>query len=219
MSGIVSGIFNNVGGSSAKRDRSDYLNANQRLSNVFNNAFGFGQTMENAGRTAIGQGQQDLGTSGNYFRQLMANRGTAMRALAPQINAANEQGDAQRRQEAALGTARGGGTAGFNQDAAARRTAQINNMLFGAQTGAAGELGNIGRTEAGVGLGETGQGLGAESLASNTAAEQGGLALKSREASEQIHQQHVQQLTNAFMDILSAGVGGGGWSGDLKGLI
>jgi hypothetical protein len=83
-------------------------------------------------------------------------------------------------------------------------------MLFGAQTGAAGELANIGRTEAGVGLGETGQALSAENLgreAQSTAAEAN---LKSRDLSNLLHQQSVNQLSGAFEDLLS-GAAPGGW--------
>jgi hypothetical protein len=83
-------------------------------------------------------------------------------------------------------------------------------MLFGAQTGAAGELANIGRTEAGIGLGETGQGLTAENIGRE--AEQGaaGLNLQSRELSNVLHQQSVNQLSSAFEDLLS-GAAPGGW--------
>ncbi len=207
MSGLISGIFNNVGGNSAKRDRSDYLNSQERMGNVFNQAFGFGQGLEKQGQATTGQGVQDLGASGNFFRRLMSgNRAATTEAMAPQINAVEAQGDAQRRQQAALGTARGGGLAGTNQQAQNQRMAQIDNMLFGAQTGAAKEVGDIGRTEAGVGLGETGQGIGTVAGAGNLAATAGEMSTKSRELSNQMHRQSVQDLSNSFEDLLS-GIG------------
>jgi X-X-X-Leu-X-X-Gly heptad repeat protein len=210
MAGLVSGIFANVGGNSAKRDRSDYLNSQTRMGNVFNQSFGFGQGLENRGEATTGQGLQDLGTSGNLFRRLTSgNRAATTEAMAPQINAVESQGDADRRQQAALGTARGGGAAGVNQDAKARRMAQIDNMLFGAQTGAAKELGDIGRTEVGTGLGETGQGIGAVAGAGGLASKAGEMATGSRELSDKLHQQSVQQLSNSFEDLLSGFIGEG----------
>ena len=204
MSGLISGIAGSLGGSSAKRDRSDYINANERMSNVFNNASGFGNALEKQGQATMASGTADLGTSGNFFRDLMSgNRAATTQAMAPQINAVEAQGDAQRRQQAALGTARGGGAAGVNQQAQNQRMAQIDNMLFGAQTGAAKEVGDIGRTEAGVGLSQTGQGLGFENLAENTAATQGEQAIQSRKLSEDIHQQHVKALSKSFENLLS----------------
>lgn len=211
MAGLFSGVaqaFGHLGGSSAKRDRSDYILGQERLGDVFNRSMGFGKDLYNAGRTATGQGLQDLGTSGNFFRRLTSgNRTATTQAMAPQINAAEQQGDALRRQEANLGTARGGGTAGTNQQMDTNRLAQIDNMLFGAQTGAAGELANVGRTEAGVGLGETGQGLQATGLAGNIAGTGAELAMKSRSLSDELHRQAVTDYSKAFQSLMGGSMG------------
>lgn len=192
-----------IGGSSAKRDRSDYLNSQTRMGNVFNQSFGFGQGLENQGKATTGQGVQDLGQSGNFFRKLMSgNRAATTEAAAPQINAVEAQGDAQRRQQAALGTARGGGAAGVNQDAQAQRNAQIDNMLFGAQTGAAKEVGDIGRMEAGTGLGETGQGIGAVSGAGQLASRAGEMATDSRGLSEKLHRAATNDISGGISSTL-----------------
>ena len=216
MAGLIKGVaqaFGHLGGSSAKRDRSDYILGQERMGNVFNTTMNQGGQLYNAGRTATGQGLQDLGTSGNFFRRLTSgNRAAGLEAMAPQVNALEQQGDAMRRQEAAMGTARGGGTAGVNQQADTNRLATIDNMLFGAQTGAAGELANIGRTEAGIGLGETGQGLSAENLAGNTATNAAELALESRPLSDEMHRQAVGDYAQAFGSI-AGGLPWGQWFG------
>jgi predicted Zn-dependent protease len=206
MAGLFTSLVGSgaLGGSSAKRDRSDYLDSQSRMGNVFNQAFGFGQGLENRGTAATGQGMQDLGTSGNFFRRLTSgNRAATTEAMAPQINAVESQGDAERRQQASLGTARGGGAAGVNQDARSRRMAAIDNMLFGAQTGAAKEVGDIGRTEAGVGLGETGQGIGAVSGAGDLAAKAGEESLASRKLSDEMHRQATGDISKGITGTLA----------------
>lgn len=214
MAGLVkgfTGLFGQLGGSSSKTDRAGFMKNISNLNDIFGTTMNQGGQLYNAGRAATGQGLQDLGTSGNFFRRLASgNRVAATQAMAPQINAATQQADAQRRQEAALGTARGGGTAGLNQTADTNRLASIDNMLFGAQTGAAGELANVGRTEAGIGLGETGQGLTAENIGREAETSAAGLNLSSRELSDKLHRQAVQDYSDAFQSLLSNKKGLGG---------
>jgi hypothetical protein len=210
MAGLVSGIFGNVGGSSAKTDRSNQLTAFSDLKNVFNWALPFGQQQARTGQATTAAGVQDLGKAGGYFGKLASgDRPTALEAVAPQTNAALAQSDAEKRQLAASGTGRGGGVAGVNQQRDTDLMAKIDNMLFGARTAGAGGLAKVGEAESGVGLGETGQGIQAGSLASSSAGELGREALYSRGQSEQIHQKHVDQLAQSFEDLLSGLVPGG----------
>jgi hypothetical protein len=105
------------------------------LRNIFNFAMP-------AAKGAIGQASQDLGASSNYWQNLLTgNRQATAAATAPQTNTANAQADASRRQQAAMGTARGGGTASTNQTQKDATLAKIQTMLFGQRSQAAGELG------------------------------------------------------------------------------
>src|SRR5215475_7617840 len=108
MAGLISGVaqaFGGLGGSSAKTDRAGFMKNISNLNTLFNTTMGQGGQLYGAGRAATGQGLGDLGTAGNLFRTLASGNRTAVtQAMAPQINAVNAQGDAQRRQEAALGT-------------------------------------------------------------------------------------------------------------------
>jgi hypothetical protein len=216
MAGLISGVsqaFGHLGGSSAKTDRSNQLTAFSDLKNVFNWALPFGQQQARTGQATTAAGVQDLGEAGGYFGKLASgDRPTALQAVAPQTNAALAQSDAEKRQLAASGTARGGGTAGFNQQRDTNLMAQIDNMLFGARTAGAQGLAGVGQAESGVGLGETGQGIQAGHLASGTAGELGQQALYSRQVSNAMHRQAVGDYANAFGSVMGGlfphGIGG-----------
>jgi hypothetical protein len=206
MGGIVSSLFGTgaIGGSSAKRDRSEQLDAYGDLRNTFNWALPFGQQQGRTGQATTAAGVGDLGQAGGYFRKLASgDRPTALSAIAPQTNAAIAQSDAQKQQLGEMGTARGGGTSGLNQQRDTQLMSQIDNMLFGAQAGGAEGLAKVGEAESGVGLGETGQGIQAGAVAGRTAGELGQQALQSRGLSEQIHQQHVSQISGGLEDTLT----------------
>src|SRR5882724_4012247 len=193
-----------IGGSSAKRDRSEQLDAFGNLRNVFNQAIPFAKQQMGVGTATTAQGTQDLGQAGSFWKSILGgNRAATAQAVAPAANAINASSDAQARELAASGTARGGGTAPINQTREEAKMAQIDNMLFGARTTAAGQVADIGRTEAGVGLGETGQGLQGLNVGTEAAGTSGALSLKSRALSEDIHQSHVKQLSQSFEDLLS----------------
>lgn len=216
MSGLLSGIFSNVGGSSAKTDRSNQLTAFSNLKNTFNWALPFGQQQGRTGTATTATGVQDLGNAGGYFKKLASgDRSTALSAVAPASNAALAQSDAEKRQLADTGTARGGGAIGVNQQRDSDLMAKIDNMLFGARTaGATGEA-KVGEAESGVGLGETGQAIQAGHLAAGTAGELGRESLESRGQSEKIHQEHVNQLSQSFEDLLSGLVPSGSQAEDV----
>jgi len=206
MGGLLGSLFStgSLGGSSAKTDRSNQLTAFSDLKNVYNWALPFGQQQARTGQATTAQGVQNLGQAGSYFGKLASgDRATALGAVAPQTNAALAQSDAEKRQLGEMGTARGGGATGFNQQRDTSLMSQIDNMLFGARTaGAQGEAG-VGQAQAGVGLGETGQGLQGGALAAGAANDLGKQALASRELSEQIHQKHVSQIAGGLEDTLT----------------
>ena len=162
MGGLLGSLFStgSLGGSSAKTDRSNQLDAFSGLKNVYNWSLPFGQQQARTGEATTAAGVSDLGNAGGYFRKLASgDRSTALQAVAPASNAALAQSDAEKNQLANMGTARGGGAVGVNQQRDTDLMSKIDNMLFGARTsGAQGEAG-VGQAESGVGLGQTGQGL------------------------------------------------------------
>jgi hypothetical protein len=141
-----------LGNSSAKTDRKETLQGYGDLGNLFN----FG----------ISTAKQGIGAAQNYFGKLLSgNRTVAQQAIAPETNQINAASDAQKRQLATSGTARGGGTAPENMRRSSDVMAQIDNLLFGAQGGAAKGLAQTG--EAGLEAGgKAGQDLTADSVAS-----------------------------------------------------
>lgn len=223
MAGLISGVsqaFGHLGGSSEKRDRAEQLNAYTDLRNVYNWALPFGQSQARTGQATTAQGLQNLGQAGSYFSKLASgDRPTALQAVAPQTNAALAQSDAEKAQLANMGTARGGGAVGVNQQRDTNLMAQIDNLLFGARTaGAQGETG-VGQAQAGVGLGQTGQGIEAGRLATGAASELGREALSSRGLSDELHRQAVGDYAKAFGSVMGLpwdkwlGFGGGGGGG------
>ena len=200
----MAGIFQHLGGNAANRDRAEQLNAYGDMRNVFNWALPFGQSQAKTGQATTAAGVGNLADAGNYYRKLASgDRATALQAIAPQTNAAIAQNDAQKRELGQMGTARGGGAVGFNQQRDSDLMAKVDNMLFGARgAGAAGEAG-VGQAESGVGLGQTGQGIQSAGLASGTAQALGRQALAGRQQSNEIHRQAVNDITSAVEDIFS----------------
>jgi hypothetical protein len=145
------------------------------------------------GATSAGLG--DLGKAGSFYSSLLSgNRAQTNAAMAPQIATANAQTDAQRRQLAASGTARGGGTAPASQTAQTAKLAQIQNMLFGARTGAAEGLTKVGTAEAGTGVA-------AANVGTEAATNLGTLGTKARD--QDLQQQ--QEIGSAIGNLLFMG--------------
>ena len=139
------GGFMGIGGSGAKADRSWQSLSAGGLNSIFNWALPSAQS-------SIGAGMGNLQKAGSFWQTLMSgNRSAVNQAVAPQVNAANTQADAQKRQLAASGTARGGGVACQQQQTDTNKLAQIQNLLFGARTTGASELGKIGAQEGAIG--------------------------------------------------------------------
>jgi len=148
------GGFLGIGGSASKTNRKEQLTSMSELHNVFNFAL---PTAE----SGVSQGQGDLSTAGDYWKKLLTgNRATMEAATAPEANAIRAGSDAQKRQQAAFGTARGGGTAGANETRATDTQAKVDNLITGVRPEAAKETAKIGGAELqaalnALGLGET----------------------------------------------------------------
>jgi len=154
----ISGFFG-IGGKNSGQQ-------NQAVGNL-NSLFNFGLNTSKS-QTNAGSANQDAASS--YFAKLASgNRPAMLQAIAPETTAINQTGDAQRRQQVASGTARGGGVAGANQTADTDRMTQINTALFGVHPAAAKEQADIGGKQLAEGLGFAGVGGTATANAGNIA--------------------------------------------------
>jgi hypothetical protein len=145
-----------------------------------------------------------MGSSLDYWKNLMSgNRATTQQAIAPVANQVQSGADAQKRQQAASGTARGGGTAGVNQQTNDKAMAQIDNMLFGAQTEGAKEVGDLGSKIASTGLETSALANQTLGIGTDAAADLTKLAGASRMDSYKINKDTQQGIQNEIMSIAS----------------
>ena len=222
--GLGGTLAGQLGGSSAKRDRSDYLNAATNLRNVYNWALPAGQSAFATGQQGVSAGQGNLGTAASYLKSLESGGPASTNAaLAPERAQVMSANDAAKRQLAASGTARGGGVAGINQQRDAVAQAAIDQGLFQVRPAAAGELAKVGAEQGQLGLGETALGTETAGLGAETATAAGGLAEDSRRTSQQIHQNAVADITKGFIGLLGnfklPNFGGGGSNPSVGGTL
>jgi hypothetical protein len=206
MGGLLQALFSTgaIGGDSAKRDRSDYLNASTDLRNVYNFGLPAGKAAFTTGQQGYQAGQSDLGTASGYLKSLTTGGPASTNAaIAPERAQVLSANDAAKRQLAASGTARGGGTAGVNQARDAATQGKIDEALFGLRPAAAGELAKVGSAEGQLGLGETGAGLEAAGLAEKAGAEAAEEARLEQGQDVKQHQQAVDTLSNGIMSTLA----------------
>jgi hypothetical protein len=211
------GGFLGIGGSQSKTDRTVQLQSFGGLNNLFNWALPQAKSATSTGISALGTGMRTLGTAGSdigsaagFFKNLMSgNRNAVSAAVAPQANTAQTQADASRRQAAASGTARGGGTAGPAQQQKDAQLAQIQNLMFGARTtGAEGTLAagkaeaGVGSAQAGVGATEAGIGANLASTGETAITNMGDLATKAKVSADQQQQQMGSAIGNIAMSLL-----------------
>jgi hypothetical protein len=171
------GGFLGIGGINSRQQ-------NQSVGNL-NNLFNFGM---NTGKSGLSAGTEAQGGAQSYFQSILSgNRSANLQAAAPTTNAVLSQGDAQRRQQATMGTARGGGVASTNQTQRDAQMKQIDDALFGARGDAAKETAQIGSAE-------TTQGLGALNTASSATSSAGNIATDARQQAGQEQQQIIKDI-------------------------
>ena len=187
--------FLGIGGSQSKTDRSVQLQSFGGLNNLFNWALPQAKSAVGTGLSTLRSAGSDVGSAAGFFRNLMSgNRSAVNAAVAPQANTAQTMADASRRQAAASGTARGGGTAGPAQTAKDQTLATIQNMLFGARTtGAEGTLA-AGRAEAGVGATQGDIGSNLAGIGERAISDMGSLATEAKKSADAQQQQTGQAI-------------------------
>lgn len=119
-------------------------------------------------------------------------------AEAPAINATQSAADAAKRQQAAMGTARGGGVAGTNQTRQDTVQAQIDNALFGVRPGAAaGEAQTSGKI-ADVGTAQMAEAMQALGIAGTATSNAGDIATRARQQAAQEQAAAIQSVVGAI---------------------
>lgn len=191
------GGFLGVGNSSAKTDRGNQLAGVNANWDVFNRGLPLSDAQSTAGTATTNQGLQGIGDSMAYWKKILSGNQTAVgAAAAPVVNQANQQDDAARRQQAQLGTARGGGVNAANQQAETGRMTTANNAVINAQPAAATSLEKAGTDVASVGSQQLTKALQALGLSEGAASELVDSSIKSRPASEQANSEVRQQWSN-----------------------
>lgn len=210
------GGFLGIGGNSANTDRANQL---QDTQNIFNQIIGYtqpkGEAALNAGLGTLKSAQSALAAPTAYWQsQLAPGRQQAAQNAAPATNAVQEQTDAIRNQEAAMGTGRGGGTASQNREASTMSAKAIddiiNQSMMGGRQGAAQGLTQAAATEGGIGGTEARTGGDLLSLAQAGNVDLLNNATASRPVSEQINQQTAAGYGNALGGLIKAGLAFGG---------
>jgi hypothetical protein len=169
------------------------------LKNVFNWALPTAESAFGAGQKMLGGAMDTLGQAGGYYQKLLSgNRPAMLQAVAPETGAVRSASDAAARQQAASGTARGGGVAGANQQREDATMAKIDQLLFGVRPMAAEGATRVGATEAGVGGTELAAATNVLGMGTDAAANLGALATKSRSQSFDINRQTQQDVAGAI---------------------
>jgi len=202
------GGFLGIGGSSAKTDRADQLQATSDLTNVFSYGLGTGQQQQTTGAST-------LNSAGNAFTSLLSStlpgRTQLQQLAAPATNAAVAGADAQKRQEATTGTGRSGGTAELNRNQGAATDASVDNIIAGElglqqklqtekQLAGAQGLAGVGVAQEADAASLLGLGTGAETNVLNS-------SIASRPISQAINTQTAEGWGTAIGDYLSGGFG------------
>lgn len=131
------GGFLGLGNSSMKTDRGNQLAGVNADWNVYNRGLPLADKTEATGSAAVGGGLSGLDVAKQYWQKALGSRPAQMQMAAPAVSAINEQGDAKRAEDAAMGTNRGGGVAATNAGAESNRMTQTNDVLAGIQPAAA----------------------------------------------------------------------------------
>jgi hypothetical protein len=162
------------------------------LDNVFKSSFSSGVDLGE-------KGKENTGVASSLFQGIAKGDRTA---LAPAVNAAVEGSDAAKREQGQMGTARGGGMAGENQQIQDHTRQLISSLLGEAQVGAADKL-------AAIGSGETNSMMAAEGVASGTESNLSSLLHRDVQEKEQSAAKMWGSLISGGLNIASGGLTGG----------
>lgn len=215
------GGFMGIGKSAdEKKAQQTVASAQGNLNNVFNYALPEAKTAQTTGQSTEGGALSTLGKAQDYWDQILSGSRTAnLTAASPAVTAINAEADARRRQQAEMGTSRGGGTSALNQQAETDRLAQINNIIAAQRPAAAQGEEQVGGEQAAIGATQLQNALALLGLGTGTA----GTNATIGQNAQQLAMNKSAALTQAIGQLaglgLTAGGGataGGGFGGALR---
>lgn len=199
----MSGLFGSHG--SVKTDRTNQLQSFSDLSNIFNFALPTAQAEQKKGDATLDSALSSLGLSSDYFQKILSgNRAEVAQAVSPTTNAITARSDAEKRQSAASGTARGGGVAGENQQVQDKTNAAVDTTIAQARPDAAKANADIASKEASIGESRLQAALNALGIGTHAAGTLGELATGSKRddlKSQQDTGQAIGELVGAFLGL------------------
>lgn len=147
----MGGVFG-LGHSSEKTDRGRMLGGWNAMWDTWSRAIGAFPQLNDTGAAATRSGLTSLDQSGDFWKSILGgDKAATAAAAAPATNAAAGMADQARQQQAQMGTARGGGTAGYNIDAGREAQSDIVTSMLGLAPTAATQLAQTGESTAAVG--------------------------------------------------------------------
>ncbi len=196
-----------IGGNSASTDRKAELTNRGKEQDIAGYLTKLGGDLTGTGKKDTAAGLEDTGKASKYYSDILSGDPTkVMAAAAPEIKSITGQADQQKSEIARTGD-RSGGTNAATQDLNTKVRQQIADLIAKQKGGAAKGLESTGAQVSNVGLSETGQGVNATATAGSEYANLVADAIKSRELSQKIHNQAVDDWSKAIGDVISAGTG------------
>ncbi len=175
----MSGLFGSHG--SVKTDRTSQLQSFSDLGNIFNFALPTAQAEQKKGDATLDSALSSLGLSSDYFKKILSgNRTDVAQAVAPTTNAITERSDAEKKQQATMGTSRGGGVAGENQQVQDKTNAAVDTTIAQARPDAAKANADIASKIAGIGGERLSAALSALGIGTNAAGTLGSIATNAK---------------------------------------
>lgn len=192
------------GGSSAKTDRTTQLTEEGNLDKVAASLRDVGGQLTTAGRSATQQGLDDTSKASKYYSDILSSDPTKVAAaVSPEIKSVVGSTEQQKKQIANFGN-RTGGTNALTQNLDASTRGVIGDTILKARGSAAGGLERTGAETSRVGLAETGEGIGATATAGSEFQALISDAIQSRQVSQKIHDQAVEDWGKVIGDLIGA---------------
>jgi hypothetical protein len=181
-------IFSGASKGEKKQESDTFGNLNNLFSSTYSSGVGLGE-----------KGSDALDTAAGFQKRLVSGDRTA---IAPAANAAVGAADAAKREQAQMGTSRGGGVAGQNQEIESHTRELISSLLGEEQSGAADKLGALGE-------GELGQSMNALGIASGTESNLSSLLHRDVSEKNASAAKIWGSLVSGGMNLLTGGLSGG----------
>lgn len=202
------GGFMGIGNSSAKTDRGRALGGWQaEWEQLAKGRDTFGKLFPQA-QTGFQTGTNTMGAGADFLKNILGSRTEAAAAMAPESNAVAQQADALRQAQAQLGTSRGGGVSGTNQQTNQAVQNQIANQMFAQRTAAAPAAVSAGSQQASVAAQQLAAALQAMGMSNELAQHIVQSSMQSRIQSNALNRQTQGDWTGLASRLLGvAGVG------------